>query len=103
MPHGFYFMPAGGIDIWMLASLPDWMRTSYGWHDMQVVARLKPGVTLGRARESMSALSRHITEKDSSGTHVTVVTPLRAEMTGKTQTALVVLLCASMALQNGRA
>ena len=98
MPRNFYFMPARDIDIWMPASLPDWMRTSYGWHDMQVVARLKPGVTLGRARESMAALSRHITEKDSSGTHVTVVTPLRAEMTGKTQTALVVLLCASMAL-----
>ena len=98
MPREFYFMPARDIDIWMPASLPDWMRTSFGWHDMQVVARLKSGVTLEQARESMAALSRHITEKDSSGIHATVVTPLGKEMTGKTRTALVMLLCASMAL-----
>ncbi|RPI26577.1 MAG: ABC transporter permease [Acidobacteria bacterium] len=98
MPREFYFMPARDIDIWMPASFPAWMRTNFTWHDAHVVARLKPGVTLDRAQESMAALSLQVTEKDFRGPHSVVVTPLRAEMAGKTQTALVVLLCASAAL-----
>ena len=46
----------------------------------------------------MAALSLQLTEKDSRGPHSVVVTPLREELSGKTQTALVVLLCASAAL-----
>ena len=98
MPREFYFMPARDIDIWMPASFPPWMRTNFTWHDAQVVARLKPGVTLERARESMAALSLQVTAKDFRGPHSVVVKPLREEMAGKTQTALVVLLCASAAL-----
>jgi predicted permease len=98
MPHDFYFMPSRDIDIWMPASFPGWMRVNFAWHDAQVVARLKPGVTLERARESMAALSRHVTAKDFTGPHPAVVTPLREELTGKTQTTLIVLLCASAAL-----
>jgi len=98
MPREFYFLPGRDIDIWMPASFPAWMRTHFSWHDAQVVARLKPGVTLERAKESMAALSLQMTEKDSRGPHSVIVTPLREELTGKTQTALVVLLCASGAL-----
>ena len=50
MPREFYFMPARDIDIWMPASFPAWMRTNFAWHDAQVVARLKPGVTLEHAQ-----------------------------------------------------
>jgi ABC-type lipoprotein release transport system permease subunit len=74
------------------------MRTNFTWHDAQVVARLKAGVTLDRAQESMAALSRHVTEKDFRGPHSVAVKPLRAEMAGKTQTALIVLLGVSAAL-----
>jgi putative ABC transport system permease protein len=98
MPREFYFMPARDIDMWMPASFPTWMRTNFGWHNAQVVARLKPGVTLELAQESMAALSRQVTEKDLRGPHSVVVKPLREEMAGKTQTALIVLLCASAAL-----
>jgi putative ABC transport system permease protein len=98
MPREFYFLPARDIDIWMPASFPAWMRTNFSWHDAQVVARLKPGVSLERAMESMAALSLQVTEKDSRGPHSVIVTPLREELAGKTQTALVVLLCASAAL-----
>jgi putative ABC transport system permease protein len=98
MPREFYFLPARDIDMWMPASFPAWMRTHFSWHDAQVVARLKPGVTLERAKESMAALSLQMTEKDSRGPHSVIVTPLREELTGKTQTALVVLMCASAAL-----
>src|SRR5213593_1030564 len=98
MPREFYFMPARDIDIWMPASFPAWMRRSFSWHDAQVVARLKPGVTLERAKESMAALSLQVTAKDFRGPHSVIVAPLREDMAGKTQTALVVLLCASAAL-----
>lgn len=98
MPREFYFMPARDIDIWLPASFPPWLRTNFTWHDAQVVARLKPGTTLQRARESMAALSRRVTANDFRGPHSVIVRPLRDEMTGNTQTALVALLWASAAL-----
>src|SRR5260370_687152 len=98
MPPQFYFLPARDIDIWMPASFPAWMRRSFSWHDELVVARLKAGVTLERAKQSMAALSLQVTAKDFRGPHPVIVTPLREDMAGKTQTALAVLLCASAAL-----
>ena len=50
MPRNFYFMPSREIDIWMPASFPPWMRRNFTWHDAQIVARLKPGVTLEHAQ-----------------------------------------------------
>ncbi len=46
----------------------------------------------------MAALSRQVTAKDFRGPHSVFVKPLRDEMTGNTQPALVALLCASGAL-----
>ena len=98
MPTEFYFMPARDIALWMPASFPAWMRRNFSWHDAEVVARLKPGVTLEHARESMGALSLQLTAKDFRGPHSVIVAPLRGELVGKTRTALVVLLCAAAAL-----
>ena len=98
MPRHFYFMPSRDIDIWMPASFPPWMRRNFTWHDAQIVARIKPGVTLEQARQSMAALSLQVTAKDFRGPHPVIVEPLRDEMAGKTQTALTLLLTASGAL-----
>jgi putative ABC transport system permease protein len=98
MPRNFYFMPSREIDIWMPASFPPWMRKNFTWHSSQIVARLKPGVTLEQARQSMAALSMQVTAKDFRGPHSVIVVPLREEIAGKTQTALTLLLCASAAL-----
>ena len=98
MPREFYFMPGRDVDIWMPASFPGWMRTNFTWHDAQVVARLKPGVPLEAAKKSMAALSREVTAEDFRGPHPAVVRDLREDLTGKTRTTLVVLLCASAAL-----
>ncbi len=98
MPRSFYFLPARDIDVWTPASYPAWMRKSVAWHASQIVARLKPGVTLEQARKSMAALSMQVTEKDFRGPHSVIVVPLREEMAGKTQTALIALLCAAAAL-----
>jgi putative ABC transport system permease protein len=98
MPREFYFLPARDIDIWMPSSFSASMRRNFSWHDSHVVGRLRPGVTLERAQESMAALSLQVTAKDFRGPHPVVVTPLREDMAGKTQTALVVLLSAAAAL-----
>ena len=98
MPRNFYFMPSRDIDLWMPASYPPWMRRSFNWHSDQVVARLKPGVTLQQARESMAALSLQLTTKQFPGPHSVTVTPLREEIAGRTQPALILLLSASLAL-----
>src|SRR5215472_15749921 len=98
MPQGFYFMPWREIDIWVPASFPAWMRKNFTWHDSQIVARLKPGVTLDHARHSMAALSLQVTAKDFRGPHSVIVVPLREEIAGKTRTALVLLLWASAAV-----
>ena len=74
------------------------MRRDFTWHDAQIVARLKPGITLEQARKSMAALSLQVTAKDFRGPHAVIVNGLRDDMTGKTQTALIVLLCASAVL-----
>lgn len=97
MPRDFYFMPARDIDIWMPASFPAWMRHNFGWHDAQIVARLKAGVTVEQAQASMAPLSLQITA-NATNPHGVVVTPLREELAGKTRTALVVLFCAAAAV-----
>ena len=98
MPREFYFLPGRDIDLWMPTSFPAWMRANFTWHDADVVARLKAGVTLERAKQAMSALSLRVTAKDFRGPHSVMVSPLREDLTGNTQAALVVLLCASAAV-----
>ena len=98
MPRNFYFMPSREIDMWMPASFPPFMRTNLTWHDSEIVARLKPGVTIEHAQESMAALSLQVTAKNFRGPRSVIVAPLRAEMAGKTRTALILLLSASGAL-----
>ena len=98
MPQTFYFMPSHDVDMWMPASFPPSLRMNFTWHDAQIVARLKPGVGLEQARQSMAALSLQVTAKDFRGPHSVTVIPLREEMAGKTGPALIVLLWAAAAL-----
>ncbi|HEX6465308.1 MAG TPA: ABC transporter permease [Vicinamibacterales bacterium] len=98
MPRDFYCLPAANIDVWLPASFPPWMRTNFGWHSAQVIARLKPGVTIASATESMAALSVQVTAKLNSGPHGVILTPLREEIAGKTRSALVLLLFAAATL-----
>ncbi len=98
MPRGFYFLPSREIDLWMPASFPAWMRTNFTWHNAQIVARLEPGMTFERAQQSMGALSMQVTAKDFRGPHSVILNPLRDEIAGRTQTALILLLWASAAV-----
>jgi hypothetical protein len=98
MPREFYFLPVPDVDVWLPASFPARIRTNFGWHSAQVVARLKPGVTMAAAADSMAALSLQVTAKLNPGPHRALLTPLREEIAGKTQTALTALLAAAAAL-----
>jgi putative ABC transport system permease protein len=98
MPREFYFMPARDIDIWVPTSFSARDFTMFSWHDVHCVARLKPGVTLRQARESMAALSLRVSAPHVKPARAAVVIPLREELAGKTQTSLIVLLSASAAV-----
>jgi len=95
MPREFYFMPARDIDVWMPTAWSAEHLTQWWWHDVHCVARLKPGVTLEQARESMAALNLRVSAQHVDPPRGAVVTPLRKELAGKTQTSLIVLMGAS--------
>src|SRR5439155_1248618 len=82
MPREFYFMPARDIDVWMPTAWSAEHLTQWWWHDVHCVARLKPGVTLQQARESMAALSLRVSEQHVKPPRAAVVTPLREELAG---------------------
>jgi predicted permease len=98
MPREFYFMPARDIDIWMPTAFSAADLTKFSWHDVHCVARLKPGVTLHQARDAMAALSLRVSAHHVKPPRAAVVTPLREELAGKMQAALIVLLSASAAV-----
>jgi predicted permease len=98
MPPEFYFLPARDIDVWMPASFSPAMLNSWSWHDVHCIARLKPGVSLDQAGESMSALSLRLSAEHVPVARSAVVIPLREELAGKTYTSLIVLLGAAGAV-----
>jgi putative ABC transport system permease protein len=98
MPREFYFMPSRDVDVWSPASFPDWKLRNYYWLDLHSVARLKPGVTVEQANEAMAALNLRVTEEHTDPPRTAVVTPLREDLAGNTETALIVLLCGSAAV-----
>ena len=98
MPREFYFMPARDIDVWMPTSFTPQMLRHWGWHDLHIVARLKPGVTVDQARQEMAALSLRISAQNVPVPRSAAVMPLREELAGKTYTSLIVLLGATAAV-----
>jgi putative ABC transport system permease protein len=97
MPREFYFLPARDIDVWMPTSFTPEHLSLFGWNDEQCVARLKSGVTVSQAKESMRALGLRVTAR-LNPPRAAVVVPLREELAGKTQTSLMVLLGAAGAV-----
>lgn len=98
MPREFYFMPARDIDVWMPTSFSPQMLQHWGWHDVHIVARLKPGVTVDQAGEEMAALSLRLSAPHVPVPRSAAVVPLREELAGKTYTSLIVLLGATAAV-----
>ena len=95
MPREFYFLPNRDIDIWMPAPFTPKDLSNFGSHYLWCVARLKPGVSLRQAGDSINALNKRLAESRGSKAGKVLVVPLREDLAGKTATSLVVLLCAS--------
>ncbi len=97
MPASFDFPPGTQVFLpiafWGGGPLPgpDAAGRCCAW--FSVVGRLKPGVTIERARTEMTALARRISDRYPAGGSVTdvQVVPLRAEMVGSHRTGLLVL------------
>lgn len=98
MPREFYFLPVRDIDIWMPVSFTGQDLSNFGNHNLQCVGRLKHGVTFAQASQSMAVLSTQIAQEHGDGVRNALLVPLREELTGRTQTSLIVLLCASAAV-----
>jgi putative ABC transport system permease protein len=94
MPPGFEF-PAG-VQLWTPRELQPVLpsRTAHNWH---VVARLADGVTLTRAQQEISAVSRRL--KEVHGEDITMVdaalVPLHEQLVGGVRPILLVLLGAA--------
>src|SRR5439155_9045975 len=67
-----------------------------GSHYLNVVARLKPGVTLERAREEMRAIAKRLEQQYRENYRLgAVVFPIREDLVGNTRLALWVLMAAA--------
>ncbi|MDQ3918701.1 MAG: ABC transporter permease [Acidobacteriota bacterium] len=95
MPPGFNF-PTEDVDLWVpLAVEP--ASNDLGNHYLEVIARLRPGVTLEQGRAEMGVIMNRIWEKypeyykDAAGSRVDII-PLHEQIVGGVRPALLVLL-----------
>ena len=104
MPAGFQFPhPSSGEqpDVWVPLNYPaDQITKRSGPYFLNVLARLKPGVTLEQSRAHMNALAQRFEREvsgyrgpngEDGGWHITL-TPLQEEIVGGSRRALLVLL-----------
>jgi predicted permease len=96
MPRDFVFRNRE-FDYWAPIHFAPAERANQGSHYLNVVARLKPGVTLERAREEMNVIAKRLQaqyprQNDRVGA---VVVPLREELLGRTRLAVLVLMGAA--------
>ncbi len=88
-----------GRDIWVPLALSDADRALRDNHNLRVVARLKPGVTVAQAQSEMDAISKRLEQaypKENAGWGANVI-PLKEVLVGDMRLSLVMLL-ASVAL-----
>jgi putative ABC transport system permease protein len=95
MPRGFQFLEPD-VRIWVAAGFTPRQLANRGGHYLQVVARLKPGVTVERADGDIKAITAQIAQDypDHASNLSSNVIPLREELSGQTRQPLIVLLVA---------
>ena len=81
------------IDYWTCAHFTPRQLTERGSHYLNVVARLKPGVSLAQAREDMNAIARQLQQEYPNDNRQVgaVVEPMKESVLGNTRGALLVL------------
>lgn len=95
MPRGFQFLDQD-IRIWIPAAFTPRQLANRGGHFLQVVARMKPGVTLDQANGDIKAITAQIAQ-DNPDTATNLggyVVSLSEELSGETRRPLIVLLVA---------
>jgi putative ABC transport system permease protein len=95
MPPDFQF-EVPGIGLWVPITFTPEQLANRKWHPLEVVARLKPDVTLAQANADLQAISRRIAAAypdDAEGLSAAVV-PLREHLVGDTRRPLMLLLVA---------
>ena len=93
MPAGFTF-PAAPNDLWFPGQLDATFRVNRDQYFLSVVGRLRPGVSIERARLEMNAVMDRLTRdwpKFNQGNRI-VVLPLRDTIVGSVQSRLYVLM-----------
>ena len=97
MPPGFDIADAG-VDVWVPVQLDPANRQNRGSHFLEVIGRLRPGVTLEQARAELSVLVQRWAQ-DNPDTHVPTLdnhplflTDLQEDLIGNVRPALMLLL-----------
>ena len=97
MPSSFQFLDKE-VRLWVPLALDQEELANRGGHYLQVVARLKPGVSLSQAQADMNAVMRRIAtdhpEETFEGKVGAIVLPLRDQLVGDARKSLTVLLVA---------
>src|SRR2546426_865272 len=91
---GVFFNPTP--ELWLPLALSAEMRQARGWHDWQVIGRLKRGVPLAQARREMDNIQARIEKANPGnfmGTGCTLI-PLREQSIGNVEATLLVLVTA---------
>jgi len=95
MPRGFQFLDSE-VRLWIPAGFTAEELATRGSHYLQVVARMKPGVTLDEANNNIKTITAQIAHDnpDYAGRLGANVISLGEELTGETRRPLIVLLVA---------
>jgi predicted permease len=97
MPKGFFFRERD-VDYWTPTSFTpeQWARRQS--HFLNVIARMKPGVTRQRAQQDMEGIAKRLQQQypESNAKLGAIVVPLQEDFAGDAQNGLVVLQVASV-------
>jgi putative ABC transport system permease protein len=93
MPQGFQF-PSREVELWVPAAFTQQEAGSRGRHYLQVIARMKPGVSLQQAQAEMTAIAARLQQQypETNTDLGAAVTSLHEHVAGDIRPALLVLL-----------
>ncbi len=93
MPQGFQF-PDRESELWIPIRFTKQQLANHGSHFLEVVARLKPGVSLEKANANLATIAKELEREhpDDNQKVGAVAVPLRREFAGNTRDAVLVLL-----------
>jgi predicted permease len=100
LPRAFQFAPRGGAEVWTPLQPTGPCETRRSCHNLEVIARLKPGVTTDEARSELATLARQLEREypDSNRGQGTSVMPLTEAIVGEVRPVLLVLLAGAALL-----